>query len=147
MYYSLYGLETVSFRYFNVYGERQPTKGQYAPVVGLFAKQKEQGLPCTIVGDGLQRRDYTYVIDVVKANILAATTDNDSVLGELFNIGTGKNYNIFDLVGMIDNQHIFIPPRPAESRETLADITKVTSLLGWQPETTLEEWIKKSRNI
>ena len=147
MYYNLYGLETVSFRYFNVYGERQPTKGQYAPVVGLFAKQKEQGLPCTVVGDGLQRRDYTYVADVVKANLLAATTENQAALGELFNIGTGKNYNIFDLVDMIDNQHIFIPPRPGESRETLADVTKVTSLLGWQPETTLQEWIKKSRNI
>jgi len=147
MYNNLYGLETVSFRYFNVYGERQPTKGQYAPVIGLFAKQKDQGNPCTIVGDGLQRRDYTHVSDVVRANILAATTEDQSALGELFNIGTGKNYNIFDLVDMIDNQHTFIPSRPGESRETLADITKVTSVLGWQPEVTLQEWIKKSRNI
>lgn len=147
MYNDLYGLETISFRYFNIYGERQPTKGQYAPVVGLFAKQKEQGLPCTIVGDGLQRRDYTYVKDVVKANILAATTDNSSALGQIINIGTGRNHNIFDLVDMIDNQYTFIPPRQGEARETLADITKATSLLGWQPETTLEEWIKKSINI
>ena len=146
MYYDLYDLETVTFRYFNIYGERQPTKGQYAPVVGLFAKQKEQGLPCTIVGDGLQRRDYTYVKDVVKANILAATTDNAAALGQIINIGTGQNHNIFDLVQMIDNEHIFIPPRPGEARETLADITRATTLLDWKPETFLPEWIKKSRN-
>ena len=146
MYYELYELETIIFRYFNIYGERQPTKGQYAPVVGLFDKQKRQGLPCTIVGDGLQRRDYTYVKDAVKANILAATTDNPSALGQVINIGTGQNHNIFDLVAMIDNEYVFIPPRPAEARETLADITKATSLLGWRPETLLSEWIKKSRN-
>ena len=147
MYNNLYGLETISFRYFNVYGERQPTRGQYAPVVGLFAKQKASRLPCTIVGDGKQRRDYTYIADVVRANMLAATTENPAAVGELFNIGTGKNYNMFDLADMIDNQYVFIPLRPAESRETLADITKATSLLGWQPETSLEEWIKKSTNI
>ena len=142
MYYDLYGMSTVSFRYFNVYGDRQPTRGQYATVIGLFAKQKSLGQPCTIVGDGLQRRDYTHVTDVVRANILAATSDNNEISGEMFNVGTGKNYNIFDLVEMIENDHIFIPARPGEVRETLADTTKIKSLLGWQAKVDLEEWIK-----
>lgn len=147
MYNQLYGLETISFRYFNVYGERQPTRGQYAPVIGLFMKQKAEGNPCTIVGDGKQRRDYTYVGDVVRANLLAAATEESKALGQLFNVGTGQNYNIFDLVEMVQNDHMFIPPRPGESRETLADITKIKALLGWRPKTLLSEWIKKSRNI
>lgn len=144
MYNQLYGLETVSFRYFNVYGERQPTKGQYAPVIGLFMKQKTEGKPCTVVGDGKQRRDYTYVGDVVRANLLAAVTEEEEALGQMYNVGTGKNYNIFDLIDMVQNRHTFIPPRPAESRETLADITKIKTLLGWAPEVTLQDWIKKA---
>jgi len=141
MYYDLYNLETVWFRYFNVYGERQPTKGQYAPVIGLFAKQKEENQPCTIVGDGFQRRDYTHVSDVVEANILAATSDNEKILGQMFNVGTGKNYNIHDLVKMVGNDSVYIPPRPGEVRETLAETTKIKSLLGWVPKVDLEEWI------
>ena len=80
--------------------------------------------------------------DAVEANILAATTDNDLVPGELFNVGTGKNYNIFDLVKMVGNDHVFIPPRQAEVRATLADTTKIKSLLGWEAKMGLEEWIK-----
>ena len=141
MYYNLYNIQTVCFRYFNIYGERQPTKGQYAPVIGLFKKQKELGLPCTIVGDGLQRRDYTHVSDVVEANIMAARSSNKNILGQILNVGTGKNYNIFDLVNMIDNDHVFISARAGEARETLADTTKIKSLLGWQAKVDLEEWI------
>ena len=85
MYYNLYGLETITFRYFNVYGERQPTKGQYAPVVGLFQKQHSEERPMTVVGDGLQTRDYTHVSDVV---INKAITAPKEACGELFNIGT-----------------------------------------------------------
>ena len=141
MYYDLYGLQTVWFRYFNVYGDRQPTKGQYAPVIGLFAKQKKEGLPCTIVGDGFQRRDYTHVSDIVEANVLAASSENELILGQMFNVGTGKNYNIHDLVRMIDNESIYIPPRLGEVRETMADTTKIKALLGWSPKVDLEEWI------
>jgi UDP-glucose 4-epimerase len=141
MYYTLFGLETVIFRYFNVYGERQPTRGQYAPVVGLFAKQKRSGRPCTIVGDGLQRRDFTYVGDVAEANILAALSDNQEILGEIFNVGTGKNYNILDLANILEHEYVFIPPRPGESRETLADITKIKNMLQWEPKTNLSNWL------
>ena len=79
MYYNLWGVETVTFRYFNVYGDRQPLKGQYAPVVGLFLRQKDNNLPMTIVGDGLQTRDFTNVKDVVNVNILAAQSTNKDV--------------------------------------------------------------------
>lgn len=143
MYYNLYGLQTISFRYFNVYGERQPLKGQYAPVIGLFMRQVENGQPCTIVGDGLQRRDYTHVSDVVRANILAAQIEDSEALGQLYNVGTGTNYNIHDLVNMLDGQHTFIDARPGEVRETLADTTKIKKLLNWEPKIHLEQWIKK----
>lgn len=142
MYYNLYGLETISFRYFNVYGERQPLKGQYAPVIGLFIEQMKRGTPCTIVGDGFQRRDYTHVSDVVSANMLAATTQDLNAIGELYNVGTGRNYNIHDLVKMLNGESTFIDPRPGEVRETLADTTKIEKKLGWKPKVNLEQWIK-----
>jgi UDP-glucose 4-epimerase len=87
MYTSLYGLQTICFRYFNVYGERQPLRGQYAPVIGIFLRQRAAGEPLTIVGDGEQRRDFTHVSDVVNANILAAITEVDSCMfGQVFNV-------------------------------------------------------------
>lgn len=146
MYYRLYGLETIIFRYFNVYGEREPTKGQYAPVVGLFRKQCSLSQPMTVVGDGLQTRDYTYVQDVVDANIKAIKAPKEA-LGEIFNIGTGTRYSVLDLVKMIGcdtADHVHIPPRKGEARHTKADNSKAKLLLGWQPETSLPEWIKES---
>lgn len=144
MYYKLFGLETVIFRYFNVYGERQPTKGQYAPVIGLFQKQKKEGKKMTVVGDGLQRRDFTHVSDIVEANKLAAFSENRHILGELFNVGTGKNYSVMELVKIIDGDYEHIPPRLGESRVTLADTTKIRSMLSWYPKIDLKEWIKKT---
>ena len=93
MFYRLYGLETVIFRYFNVYGERQPTKGQYAPVIGLFQRQVEEELPLTVVGDGLQSRDFTHVSDVVEANI-KAWYDINEFDGEAFNVGSGRTFSV-----------------------------------------------------
>ena len=98
MYFDLYGLETIIFRYFNVY-EGQPTKGQYAPVVGLFQKQHAEGKPMTVVGDGKQTRDYVHVSDVVEANILAMDANNCG--GEVFNIGCTKRYSVLDLAQMV----------------------------------------------
>lgn len=144
MFYDMYGIETVTFRYFNVYGERQPTKGQYAPVIGLFQKQHAEGLPMTIVGDGKQTRDFTYVGDVVDANIKAATTENPEAYGEIFNIGTGNSYNMFDLVKMVggdDAKHEFIPERLAEIRDSKANTDKAQNILNWQYTTKLEDWI------
>ena len=140
----LYGLKTVIFRYFNVYGNRQPTKGQYAPVIGLFKKQKDNGEPMTVVGDGLQTRDYTNVSDVVNANILAAESD-DVGGNELINIGAGKSYSVMDLVEMIGGEHIYIPSRPGESRHTLADISRANMLLKWNPKVNLEDWLEENK--
>ena len=141
MYYTLYGLECVIFRYFNVFGERQPLKGQYAPVVGLFLEMVKSGKPMTVVGDGLQTRDYTYVGDVVEANILAMNTDNKNSFGEIYNVGSGTNHSVLDLVEMIGGKHTHIPPRDGEARNTLADIRKIMLDLDWKPKVTIKEWI------
>tara|TARA_R110002020_G_scaffold176222_5_gene368376 strand:- start:7696 stop:8592 length:897 start_codon:yes stop_codon:yes gene_type:complete len=141
MYTNLFGLETVVLRYFNIYGERQPLVGPYAPVIGLFLKQKKEGKPMTIVGDGLQRRDFTYVKDVVDANFLAAQSNQAS--GEVINIGTGVNYSVLGIAKKIGGDYIFIENRKGEARETLADNSKAKKLLLWEPKTKLKKWIKK----
>ena len=140
MYSDLYGLETVVFRYFNVYGERQPIRGQYAPVVGRFLKQYEEGKPLTIVPDGEQRRDYTHVSDVVSANILASTVKLESY-GQVFNVGTGTNYSVNELADMISTNTTMIEPRLGEARVTLANIDKIKKVLGWNPKIRLEDWV------
>ena len=146
MYSDVYNLETVTFRYFNVYGDRQPTKGQYAPVIGLFARQILEGSKMTVVGDGLQTRDYTNVLDVVEANILAAHSKND-VSGEIFNIGCGKNYSVLDIVEMLKPGYFeYIPKRLGEARDTLSDISKSNKLLNWYPKIELVDWMKKYRD-
>ena len=142
MYTALFGLETVFFRYFNIYGERQPIKGQYAPVIGIFLRQNKNGEPMTIVGDGEQRRDFTHVKDVVKANILAADLGNKKIVGELFNIGTGKNHSILEIKDLISGNFVHIPERKGEARITLANNEKAQTLLGWTPTIQLEDWLK-----
>ena len=144
MYTNLFGLPTISFRYFNVYGERQPLRGQYAPVVGIFLRQHAAGEPLTIVGDGEQRRDFTHVSDDVNANVLAATSDvDDSVFGQLYNVGNGVNYSVNEVASMISDNTVNIPPRIGESRITLADNSKLRSTFGWKPTIKLEDWIKE----
>tara|TARA_R100000005_G_C4936349_1_gene162944 strand:- start:354 stop:803 length:450 start_codon:yes stop_codon:yes gene_type:complete len=145
MYNKLFGLKTVIFRYFNVYGERQPVKGQYAPVVGIFLRQRGDNQPLTIVGDGKQRRDFTHVKDVVEANILAATSDNNDIFGQTINIGVGSNVSILELASMVGTEFTYLPERLGESRVTLADISKAWELLKWKPKTNLESWIKEQR--
>ena len=141
MYSKLYNIKSVIFRYFNVYGERQPTKGQYAPVVGLFQKMKSEGKPMTVVGEGDARRDYTHVKDVVSANVLAAMK-KDLLKTETINIGTGTNYSVLELVDMIGGDYVHIPPRLGEAKETLADISKAKKYLDWEPSIFLENWIE-----
>jgi len=155
MYSKLYNLETIIFRYFNVYGERQPLKGQYAPVVGIFQRQKKNGEPMTIVGDGEQRRDFTHVYDVVEANILAAIKNfnmveniNSSIdayeFGQIYNVGTGINYSINEIAKMIGGESVNIPNRIGEARTTLADNKKIKSEFGWTPKIDLETWLKEN---
>jgi UDP-glucose 4-epimerase len=142
MYKKLFGLNTVIFRYFNVYGPREASVGQYAPVVALFLRQLSEGVPLTIVGDGSQRRDFTHVNDVVNANILAMTVEHEHY-GEIFNIGSGVNHSVTELAGMISLNQTFIPPRIGESQITLANTTKAQTVLGWKPAVSIENYIKE----
>ena len=144
MYNDLFGVKTIFFRYFNVYGERQPLKGQYAPVIGIFLRQRDAGEPLTIVGDGEQRRDFTHVSDVVSANILAATKDiHDMNYGQLYNVGNGVNYSINEIADAISENQTNIPPRIGESRVTLAYNKKLKRTFGWEPKVNLMDWISE----
>ena len=136
MYNDLYGIKTVSLRYFNVYGPRQSNTGQYAPVVGIFQKQKEQHSALTIVGDGKQTRDFVHVSDVAAANILVSESDATGV----YNVGTGIEYSVNQIADMISDVQRNIPPRVGEARRSLADSSKLQSL-GWKPQIKLEDWV------
>lgn len=142
VYNKLYGLSTVSLRFFNAYGPRNPEEGAYAVVMAIFRKQKRLGQPLTIVGDGNQKRDFTFVGDVVKACMLASM--NREVNG-VINIGTGKNYSInevADMVAGVDYPRVNIEPRLGEANVTLAYIKKAKELLGWEPQINLVDGLK-----
>ena len=136
VYTRLYGLSTVSLRYFNVYGPRHQEEGSYATVIAIFRRQKRLGQRLTIVGDGTKRRDFTFVSDVVRANILAAM--NRSVTG-VVNVGTGQNFSINEVAGIIGGETTNIPDRPAESLVTLADASRARDALGWTPQISLKQ--------
>ena len=140
LYFQLYDIETIVLRYFNVYGPREPLKGKYAPVVGLFKRQSNEGNKITVVGDGSQKRDFTYIDDIVDVNIDAM---NAVVSHGIYNAGTGKNYSIIEVAKMIDgNSGIsHIGSRPAEVKETLADIESTTKDLFWKPKCNLSDMI------
>ena len=142
MYTDLYGLDTVCLRYFNVFGERSPTRGQYAPVIGIFDRQKAAGEPLTIVGDGSQKRDFVYVGDVARANYLASIMPLKGHNGEVFNVGSGKNYSIQEIADLISPEQKYIPKREGEMETTLANIDKIRSVIGWKPDVDVLEWIK-----
>ena len=142
MYSDLYGLETVVLRYFNVFGERSPTRGQYAPVIGIFQRQRDAGEPLTIVGDGTQRRDFIYVGDVARANELAALMPGvKNHLGEVFNVGSGINYSVQEIADAISDNQTYIPKRDGEMETTWSNIDKVNKGIGWKPEVDVLEWI------
>lgn len=137
LYCQLYGMSTVSLRYFNVYGPRHQEDGAYATVIAIFRRQKRLNQKLTVVGDGSKRRDFSFVSDIVRANMLAAM--NRDVNG-IINVGTGKNYSILEVAKKIGGENIeFIPDRPAEAQATLADISRAKDLLGWSPHVTLDQ--------
>ncbi len=140
----IYGLPTVSLRYFNVYGSRQALEGAYALVIGIFARQRLNGEAMTITGDGEQRRDFTSVKDVVRANMLAAESVKVGK-GEVINIGSGVNYSVNEVAQMVGGPTTYIPPR-IEPKITLADNRLAKELLGWEPTEDLTEWIKEYKN-
>ena len=141
MYTDLYGLETVTLRYFNVFGERSPARGQYAPVIGIFQRQRDAGESLTIVGDGSQRRDFIHVKDVARANYLAATVPLKGNKGEVFNVGSGYPYSIQQIADSISDNQTYIPKRSGEMETTFADITKIGEVMGWKPEIDVIDWI------
>jgi UDP-glucose 4-epimerase len=136
----VYGLSAVSLRFFNVYGIRARTSGTYGAVFGVFLAQKLKRAPYTIVGDGKQTRDFTYVTDVVDALIRAAEAD---VNGEVFNVGSGDTYSVNRLVELLGGPRTHIPKRPGEPDCTFADISKIRRVLGWEPKVSFEEGVQR----
>lgn len=143
MYYDLYNVKTVTLRYFNVYGPRQPKSGQYAPVIGIFSQQKNDGKTLTVVGDGLQTRDFIHVSDIALANLTVAEKDVDTY-GQVYNVGTGCPISVRKIASMFSDDIIHLPPRPAEARHSSANISKIKRIYGWEPKVNLEKWIKEN---
>ena len=141
MFSQVYNLDTVSLRYFNVYGERMNLDGAYKLVIPIFAQQMLKNKALTINNDGEQRRDFTYVGDVVEANILAALYPNKHN-GEIYNIGNGKNYSVNELADMFGGKKQY-GNKVIEPFETLADNSKALLMLDWDPKGDLPTWIKK----
>ena len=145
MFSDVYNIDTVSLRYFNVFGERQNLGGAYATVIGIFLNQLSKNIPLTVNGDGKQRRDFTYVGDVVSANILACNSLNVGK-GEIINIGSGKNISIYTVAKMLSNS-IEFKKALKEPFANLASIEKAKKLLDWEPQTSLESWIERNKNV
>lgn len=141
VYWKLFGLEVIIFRYFNVYGNNHPLRGTYAPVIGIFEKLNSEGKPLTIVGDGEQTRDFVHVNDVVAANIMAAFAEvNKQWFGKPINIGTGTSYSVNQIAKFISDNIEYVPQRPGEARHTLADISLAKRVLDWEPKHRLEDY-------
>lgn len=140
MHWSLvYKIPSISLRLFNVYGPRSRTTGAYGAVFGVFLKQKLAHQPYTVVGDGKQTRDFTYVTDVAAAFVRAAES---GIGGEIMNVGSGHTYSINRLVELLGGPVTFVPKRPGEPDSTFADTAKIQSLIGWQPTVTLETGVR-----
>ncbi len=135
----VYGLPAVSLRFFNVYGPRSRTSGTYGAVFGIFLAQKLADKPFTVVGDGTQSRDFTFVTDVVEACLAAADSE---LTGEILNVASGNPVSVNRLVELLGGKVTHIPRRPGEPDLTHADISRIKRLLGWKPEVTIEEGVK-----
>lgn len=135
----VYKLPVVSLRFFNVYGPRSRTTGAYGAVFGVFLAQKLHGEPFTVVGDGKQTRDFTFVTDVADACVKVAESD---LCCDVFNIGSGSTYSVNYLVQLLGGEVTHIPKRPGEPDCTQADITKIKKALGWKPHVSFEEGVK-----
>ncbi len=136
----VYGLPVVSLRFFNVYGPRSRTSGTYGAMFGVFLAQKLANKPFTVVGDGEQSRDFTYVSDVAEAVCAAARSD---ISGEIMNVGSGRTVSVNRVVDLLGGQAVHIPKRPGEPDQTFADIERITRLLGWSPKVPIEDGIAR----
>ncbi len=143
-----YGLETVTIRYFNVFGPRQDPDSEYSAVIPIFVSLMLKGKRPTVYGDGLQSRDFTYVSDIVQGNLLAA--DANGVAGKVINVATGVQFTLLDLVASINRvlgtkiEPIFAEARPGDVRESLADISLARQLLGFKPLVSFDEGLERS---
>jgi UDP-glucose 4-epimerase len=135
-----YKLPAVSLRLFNVYGPRSRTTGAYGAVFGVFLAQKIHGKPYTVVGDGRQSRDFTYVTDIADAFICAAQS---RVSGEALNVGSRNHYSINRLVALLGGEVTYIPKRPGEPDITFADTSKIERLLDWRAKVSFEEGVEQ----
>ncbi|MFA6189460.1 MAG: SDR family oxidoreductase [Sulfuricurvum sp.] len=136
---NVYNMPVVSMRFFNVYGIRHRTSGTYGAVFGVFLAQLLNKKPLTIVGDGEQTRDFTYVTDIVEACYSAAVSN---IVQEVLNVGSGNTYSINYLVQLLGGEKVHIPKRPGEPDSTFADISKIKKMLGWTPKITIEEGVQ-----
>ena len=140
MFHKFYGLQTLTLRYFNVFGPRMATEGAYLTVISVFLRARREGTELTIYGDGEQTRDFTHVHDVVKANLLAM--DCALADGRAINIGQGHNVSVNRIAQMIGGRKVYLPPRPGDARHTLADFSAAGRILGWRPEVSTEAGIR-----
>ena len=140
----VYQLPVVSLRLFNVYGPRSRTTGAYGAVFGVFLRQKLAGVPFTVVGDGSQTRDFTFVTDVASAFLAAAGSE---AAGEILNVGSGDTYAVNRLVELLGGEKSYIPRRPGEPDCTFADTSKINRLIGWNPSVSLEEGVSRMLEV
>jgi UDP-glucose 4-epimerase len=137
--HSIYNLPALTLRLFNVYGPRARTSGTYGAVFGVFLAQKLAGAPFTVVGDGTQTRDFTYVSDVCQAFLAAAES---KLTGEIMNVGSGNTYQVNELVRLLEGPVVNMPRRPGEPDCTYANISKIKERLAWSPKVNLEKGVK-----
>jgi UDP-glucose 4-epimerase len=138
----VYGLETVRLRYFNVYGPRAAQEGAYVTVMSIFRRLKEQGKPLSIIGDGMQTRDFVHVKDVAQANVAAMFSERVG-RGEVFNVATGKQTTVLDVARLFGGDIAFIPPRQGEIIHSCADIRETVEMLDWKPRILFEEGVRE----
>ena len=134
----VYNFPALSLRFFNVYGPRSRTSGTYGAVFGVFLGQKLAGKPYTVVGDGKQTRDFTYVTDIAQAILVSAKSDR---VGQIYNVGSGATVSVNRLVELLGGERVHIPKRPGEPDSTFADISKIQSELGWEPQVPIEDGV------
>ena len=135
----VYKLKYISLRLFNVYGTRSRTSGTYGAMFGVFLAQKLFNAPLTIVGNGKQTRDFTYVSDVVDAFVCAS---NSKVYNQIFNVGSGKTISVNKIASLLSDKKTYMPKRPGEPDSTFANINKIKKLLSWKPKIDIEKGIK-----
>jgi UDP-glucose 4-epimerase len=138
--HQVYHLPVNSIRIFNAYGTRSRTSGAYGAVFGVFLRQKLAGTPFTVVGDGTQRRDFLYVTDIVRAFLAAAESER---VGQVYNLGAGRPQSVNRLVELLGGAVVYIPKRPGEPDVTFANISRITTELGWEPQVSFEEGVKR----